>query len=281
MSDFEILVDGVDFGEGPRWRDGSLWYSDFYQYAVYRVSETGLREVEVGGLTQQPSGLGWLPDGRLLIVSMLDRRVLRRELDGEIVEHADLSGVAEHHCNDMVVAANGDAYVGNFGFDLDGGGTDAFAPGTLALVRPDGTVSPAAGDMWFANGSVISADGATLIVGETFAGRYSAFTIGDDGSLHDRRIWAEVPGTAPDGCAVDAEGAIWFADAIGHQVVRVREGGEVTHRLATDAPTFACTLGGPGGDQLYVLTAPGAGAEHAAGRGEGAVLVTTIDVPAA
>lgn len=279
VSEFEIFVDGVDFGEGPRWHDGALWYSDFYQHSVYRVDDTGRREVVVQ-VENQPSGLGWLPDDRLLMVSMLDRRVLRREHDGALVEHADLSKVAEYHCNDMVVAADGTAYVGNFGFDLHAGGMDAFTPATLALVRPDGTVEAAADDLWFANGSVITPDGSTLIVGETFAGRYSAFTIADDGTLHDRRVWAEVPGTAPDGCAADAEGAIWFADAAGRQVIRVREGGEVTHTLPTGAGTFACALGGPAGDQLYVLTAAGATPDEVAGTGSGAILVTTVPVPA-
>ncbi|MGI9600384.1 MAG: SMP-30/gluconolactonase/LRE family protein [Acidimicrobiales bacterium] len=280
VSGFETFLDGVDFGEGPRWHDGQFWYSDFYQHSVYRVDDAGTREVVVQ-VDNQPSGLGWLPDGRLLIVSMLDRRVLRLEPDGTLVEHADLSGLAEYHCNDMVVAANGDAYVGNFGFDLHGGGMDAFAPGTLALVRPDGSVSAAADDMWFANGSVITPDGGTLIVGETFGARYSAFSIESDGSLGDRRVWAEVPGTAPDGCAADAEGAIWFADAMGQQVIRVREGGEITHRLDTGAGTYACALGGPTGQQLYVLTAVGPGEEEAGGSGAGTVLTTTVDVPAA
>ncbi len=275
MHDLQPFVTDVDFGEGPRWHDGSFWYSDFYQGCVYRVNEAGER-VAVAEVAERPSGLGWLPDGQMLIVSMTNRKVLRLGGDG-LVEHADLSGVATWYCNDMVVAANGNAYVGNFGFDLDKGGLDAFTGAALALVRPDGTVETAATDLAFPNGSVITPDGSTLIVGETFGAQYTAFTIAADGTLSDRRIWASVPDTAPDGCVLDADGGIWFSDARGNRVLRVLEGGEVTDTIDTPLPTYACTLGGPDGRTLYILTAASASPDEARGSGAGVIYTTTVD----
>ena len=272
---FELVVGDVDFGEGPRWRDGRLWYSDFYQRAIYAVSPDGNREAIHADLDDRPSGLGWLPDGSLLVVAMTTRRLLR-EQGGALVHHADLSSVASGNCNDMVVSGTGDAYVGNFGFDFEAGET--LAPADLALVRPDGTVSVAATGLAFPNGMVITPDGTTLVVGETFGARYQAFTIGGDATLSDQRTWAEVPGTAPDGCTLDAEGGIWFADALGSQVVRVREGGEVTHTLPTPMPVFACMLGGDDGRTLYALCAPSSTPAEVAGRGAGAIYALDVDI---
>jgi sugar lactone lactonase YvrE len=272
----EQLVGGVDFGEGPRWHEGRLWYSDFHQRAVYAVSVDGTREAMHAGLPDRPSGLGWMPDGRLLVVSMTERKLLRDD-DGTLVEHADLSSVATGSCNDMVVDANGNAYVGNFGFDFEAG--EAPVPADLALVRPDGSVSVAATGLRFPNGTVITPDGSTLIIGESFGAGYEAFTINDDATLGDRRRWADVPGTAPDGCTLDSEGAIWFADARGSVVVRVREGGEVTHRIPTPMPTFACALGGTDGRTLFILCAPTSRPDDVAGRAAGAIYTTTVDVP--
>lgn len=268
------FLGGIDFGEGPRWHLGRLWYSDFYQHTVYAVTPDGRRDavVEVPG---QPSGLGWLPDGRLLVVSMTDRRVLRLDPDG-LRLHADLADIAEHHCNDMVVDATGNAYVGNFGFDLHAAVPGSARPARLALVRPDGSTAAVASDLRFPNGSVVTADGSTLIVGESMGARYTAFTIGADGTLGDRRVWAEVPGTAPDGCTLDVDGGIWFADALGAQVIRVLEGGVITDRIDVGAPTFACTLGGDDGRTLFVLTAPGPTPEQAAGRAAGTILTTRV-----
>lgn len=272
-----LLVDGVDFGEGPRWHDGRLWYSDFHQRAIHSVGPDGDRRVEHGNLGDRPSGLGWMPDGSLLVVFMTQRMLMRIGADGVPKVHADLDRVAEWHCNDMVVAADGTAYVGNFGFDLEG--RAPFATATLALVRPDGTVEPAATDLRFPNGSVITDDGATLIVGQSFGGNYVAFTIRDDGTLTDRREWASIPGTAPDGCTLDAGGGIWFADAIGSQVVRVEEGGRVTHRIPTPQPVFACMLGGDDGRTLYALCAPGSHPDEVAGKGAGGIHHLRVDLP--
>ncbi|MEM8621687.1 MAG: SMP-30/gluconolactonase/LRE family protein [Actinomycetota bacterium] len=275
----ELFVDNIDFGEGPRWRDGRLWWSDFYQHTISSVGAGGDRRVELD-YDGRPSGLGWLPDGRLLFVSMLDQRVMRREHDGSVVEHADLSSIATDKCNDMVVDARGRAYVGNFGFDLEA--QAEFTPTTLALVHPDGAVEQVADDMAFPNGSVIvPGDGsATLIVGESFDGRYTAFDIDDaTGHLSSRRIWAEIAGTAPDGCAIDAEDAIWFSDAVGSQVVRVFEGGEVAATIPTPLPTYACMLGGDDGHTLFVLTAVDAHPDQADGTATGAIYTTRVDAP--
>ena len=273
---WEQVVDGIDFGEGPRWHLGRLWFSDFYQGTISSVGHDRRRRVEVE-YDGRPSGLGWLPDGRLLFVSMLDRRVMRRETDGSIVEHADLDGIATGFCNDMVVGPLGNAYVGNFGFDFEGGEPPAAA--TLAIVWADGTVTAAADELRFPNGSVITDDGSTLIVGESMGARYTAFTITNDRGLTDRRIWAEVPGMAPDGCTIDADEAIWFADALGSQVVRVLEGGEITHRLPTPDNVYACMLGGVDGRTLFALTAAGTHPDEVAGTATGALWQTQVDVP--
>lgn len=279
MRALEVFVDGVDFGEGPRWHEGRLWYSDFYQRAIYAVSPSGERKAMFADLADRPSGLGWLPDGRLLAVSMVDRKVLRQEQVGGalLVEHADLSAVATGHCNDMVVDGEGNAYVGNFGYDFEADA--AFATANLALVRPDGSVEVAATDLRFPNGSVITPDGRTLIVGESFGAGYEAFTIAEDAKLVDRRRWADVPGAAPDGCTLDAEGGIWFADALGSRVLRIVEGGDVTHEIPTPMPTFACVLGGDDGRSLFVLCAPGTHPSEVGGAAAGAIYVTTVDLP--
>ena len=274
MSGLELLVDGLDFGEGPRWHDGRLWYSDFYQHNVYAVSPGGARESILDLGSEQPSGLGWMPDGSLLVVAMTARRVLR-VADGEVTIHADLSEIATWHCNDMVVAADGTAYVGNFGWDIehDRGHPQA---ATLAVVRPDGSVQSGPGDLLFPNGSVITPDGSTLVIAETFGGRFSAFPLDADGHPGEGREWAPVPGAAPDGCTLDSAGGIWFADAAGSGVVRVLEGGTITDRLPTPQPAYACMLGGDDGRTLFILTAPGAGADRA-GTGEGCIWTTTVE----
>lgn len=286
QADWTLVIDGIDFGEGPRWHDGRLWFSDFHQQTISSVEihpdGSGTRHVE---LTHdgRPSGLGWLPDGRLLFVSMLDRKVMRREADGTVVEHADLSGVAGGHTNDMVVADDGTAYVGNFGFDFEAG--DSVETTTLAIVRPDGSVTADSRELLFPNGAVITDSGNTLIVGETFGGQYTAFTIDDDGSLTEPRIWAEVEGTAPDGCTLDADHHIWFSDAAGRQVVRI--GGSMTMsdpgtvRLSTPNNTYACMLGGDDGRTLFVLTCDDADPSVAAGTATGAIYSTRVDVPRA
>ncbi|HMK10037.1 MAG TPA: SMP-30/gluconolactonase/LRE family protein [Acidimicrobiales bacterium] len=250
MTTPEVLFEGLSFGEGPRWHDGRLWVSDFYTHRVLAIADDGTAETIVE-VPNRPSGLGWLPDGRLLVVSMTDRRLLR--LDGAtLVEHADLSAVASGDCNDMVVDASGRAYVGNFGYDFAHRGTPKAA--TLALVGPDGAVSAAASDLQFPNGTVITPDGATLVLGETFGRRLTAFDIAPDGSLSNRREWADLGNVTPDGICLDEEGGIWVADPTNSQCVRVLEGGQVTDRIPTERGCFACMLGGPDRRTLHLVT---------------------------
>ncbi len=272
----ETLVTGLDFGEGPRWHDGRLWYSDFFRHRVSAVTVDGTRETMLE-IDDQPSGLGWLPDGRMLVVSMLKRQVLRVEHDGSVVVHADLSSIATARCNDMVVAADGNAYVGNFGAEIDQGLEPRTAD--LALVRPDGSVEVAAEAMQFPNGSVITPDDRTLVVGESMGRRYTAFDIAADGTLSNRRVWAELGDIVPDGCTLDAEGAIWSANCLGSDVARVREGGEILDRVEVGQPTYACALGGDDGRTLFILSADSHNEADAAGKATGVIRTLQVDVP--
>jgi sugar lactone lactonase YvrE len=271
------LLTGLVFPEGPRWHDGKLWFSDMHGPRVMTVDLAGQSEevVEVPG---QPSGLGWTPDGKLLVVSMTDRRLLRLEVDG-LVEVADLASLASFHCNDMVVDAHGRAYIGNFGFDLDGQGQ--FATAALIVVEPDGRARIAADELAFPNGSVITPDGRTLIVGESFASRLTAFEIAPDGSLGGRRQWAKLEGAVPDGICLDAEGAVWVASPVSNELLRVREGGEVLDRIPTSQSAIACMLGGPERRMLFVLTADGTDPEKLKAAPTGRIEMVEVPVPGA
>jgi sugar lactone lactonase YvrE len=290
----ETLLEGGSFFEGPRWHDGRWWVSDFYRHVVLTVDPDGTAS-EVMTVEAQPSGLGWMPDGSLLVVSMRDRRVLRRTPDGEVALHADIAGLCGGHANDMVVDAHGRAYVGNFGFDLMSGQDPAAA--NLVRVDPDGTAGVAAEDLLFPNGSVITPDGRTLIVGETAGARYTAFTIGDDGSLSDRRVWAQIAPEppqggplgemlaqlkfGPDGCALDAEEHIWSADAMGARAARVAPGGEIVDevRAPEGLGVFACMLGGDDGRTLLLCCAPDFAEHERSAAREAVLLTTTVAVP--
>lgn len=277
---FEVVVDGLAFPECPRWHADVLWFSDQHDQRVVRVDAAG-KASTVCEVPAQPSGLGWLPDGDLLVVSMHDRRVLRLRADGTLVEHADVSSVATFHCNDMVVDATGRAYVGNFGFDFENGA--AMATAAIALVDPDGTVRVAADEVAFPNGSVITPDGRTFIVGESAGGGLTAFAIAEDGTLHDRREYARVAGAVPDGICLDAEGAIWFADPVSGDVIRVCEGGTVTNRYSVGEglKAYACMLGGDGRRTLYACVAPHHNAERTRAARAGRILATSVDVAGA
>lgn len=246
-----LVLERLAFPESPRWREGALWFSDFYTHQVQRLGPDGRCET-VATVPGQPSGLGGLPDGRLLIVSMTDRRLLR--LDGEALTIvADLSALAPFHCNDMVVDAQGRAYIGNFGFDMLA--REAPRPTGLILVEPDGRARVVADDLAFPNGAVITPDGRTLIVAESYAGQLSAFDILNDGSLRNRRVWAPLPErVAPDGICLDTEGAVWLASPTSREVLRVREGGEVTRRVPMPGQAAACMLGGADRRTLYILS---------------------------
>jgi sugar lactone lactonase YvrE len=250
----EPWLDGFAFLEGPRWHAGRLWFSDMHAHRVYAASEDGAVEA-VARVPECPSGLGWLPGGQLLLVSMEDRKLLRREADGGLVTHAELSGIAAYHCNDMVVDAAGRAYVGNFGFDIHTGQPPRAAK--LALVQPDGAASAAADDLMFPNGAVITPNGRTLIVGESFGRRLTAFDIDPaSGALSHRRVWAALEGGAvPDGICLDAERAIWVASPTSREFLRVHEGGRVSQRIACgERMAIACMLGGADRRTLFALT---------------------------
>lgn len=285
-----VLAD-LSYLECPRWHEGRIWFVDFYTHRVLSATADGADLRTEAVVPAQPSGLGWLPDGRLLVVSMRDARLLRREADGTLVTHADLAAHVTGHPNDMVVDADGRAYLGNFGFDLMNGAP--VAPTDLVRVDPDGTVTTVAHDMWFPNGSVITDDGV-LVVGETFGNRITAFDLTRDGELTNRRAWAtfgdlpterDLPTAlsqlvvAPDGCCLDAEGALWVADAIGNRLIRVRESGEIVDQIAVGSGVYACMLGGDDGATLFACSAPDFD-EHARSQARDArLLAVQVDVP--
>jgi sugar lactone lactonase YvrE len=250
MAGFHVLLDGLMFPEGPRWHRNKLFFSDMHAHKVLAVDMKGNAE-EVCEVPAWPSGLGWLPNGKMLIVSMTDRKLLVREKSGELKTHADISNLASFHCNDMVVDGAGRAYVGNFGYDLLSGAPAKKAE--LVLVNSDGASRVVADELDFPNGTVETADGKTLIVGESMGHRLTAFDIQADGSLSNRRVWAELGDAVPDGIALDAENAVWVASPMSKQVMRVKEGGEVTDRAGFDSMPIACALGGPKRKTLFVL----------------------------
>lgn len=286
------LLEGGGFFEGPRWHDDTWWVSDFYRHQVSTVTPDGAETVVVE-VDQQPSGLGWLPDGSLVIASMRDHQVLRYSA-GVMTTLAEVG----EHCggllNDLVVDDQGHVFVGNFGFDIMGG--EDPAPANLVRVDPDGTVAVAATDLNFPNGAVITPDGGTLIVGETTGNRCTAFTLDVDGNLTDRRVWAEFAAApdattfvdglaqivvAPDGCTLDAEGHLWVADALGNRAVRVAPGGEIVEEITApgNLGVYACQLGGPAGTTLLLCSAPDFFEHNRMNTREAVLFTTEVDVP--
>lgn len=244
------FVGGLAFPEGPRWHEDALWCSDIADGKVLRISALGEVSVIAEGLLR-PSGLGWLPDGRLLAVAGEQRQLLRREGQAWTL-HADLASIVPASCNDMVVDAQGRAYVGNWGFDYEAGGKPVNT--VLVCVEPDGQARVVADDLAFPNGTVITPDGRTLIVAETFARQLSAFDIADDGSLSGRRVWAATGDASPDGICLDAQGGVWLASPPTGEVLRVLEGGAVTQRIKVGADAVACMLGGVDRRTLFILS---------------------------
>jgi sugar lactone lactonase YvrE len=276
-SELSVVTDGLTFVETPRWHEGRLWFSEFFEPRVLAMSEDGSLETIVR-VPNQPAGLGWLPDGRLLVVSMKDRKVMR--LDGdELVEHADISHLASWHANDMIVDRHGRAYVGNWGFDVHSGAP--FSTAILARVDPDGSTHAAEEGTSFPNGMAIIDDGRTLLLSESRRRWISAFDIAEDGSLSNKRVWAKLPGVRPDGIAVDTAGGVWVADAEGHRVLRVVEGGEWTHQIDLgDRQAYACALGGADGRTLYLCSAHSFAEEECVERMSGAILSLRVEHPA-
>jgi sugar lactone lactonase YvrE len=276
----ETLLEAGAFFESPRWHEGRWWFSDFFRRVVVTAGEREDVD-EVLQVDGRPSGLGWLPDGSLLVVSMLERRLLRRLPGGELALHADLSLACDWHANDMVVAVDGSAYVGNFGFDL---GNQPARPTALVRVPPDGGSAMRVGEgLLFPNGAVITDDGRTLVVCETWASRLTAFDVEPDGLLANRRVWAVVPRTAPDGCTLDAEGCVWFADARSNRCLRVAEGGAAVgaETVPDGLRCFACMLGGDDGRTLAICAAPDYDERARSASLASVVFVTQVDVPRA
>jgi sugar lactone lactonase YvrE len=250
MMETSKLIGGLEFPEGLRWHKNRLWFSDMNACRVMAVDLEGTLET-IKEMPGPCSGLGWLPDDRLLIVSMLDRCLMRLDAT-ELTLVADLYDLATYHCNDMVVDSQGRSYIGNFGFDLNRG--EKVKPAEIILVTPDGQARVVADDLAFPNGTVITPDGKTLIVGETYRSCLTAFEILPDGSLTGRRNWAQFDGAVPDGISLDEEGAIWVASPTSNEVIRVLEGGQVTQRHKFANSVYACMLGGPNRRTLFVAT---------------------------
>ena len=248
----ETILRDFHFIEGPRWHENALWFSDMHGHRVMRSALDGQAHEVARIEDDHPSGLGWLPDGRLLVVAMATQQLRRVEPDGSVVVHADLSDLAVGNLNDMISAPDGTAWVGDMGFDVHAESA-APGPGQTIVVRPDGTAARAAGDLIAPNGHILTEDGRTLIVAESGGFRLTAFDVASDGSLDNRRTYAALtpePGfdfAPPDGVCLDAEGAVWLGDPIARKFYRVLPGGEVTDCVvpAGGAAAIACTLGGP------------------------------------
>lgn len=275
MTELHTLLTGLVMGEVPRWYDGRLWFSDMGAGEVLTADLMGNREVVARVRTL---GIGFLPDGRLLIVSGGDGRLLRREPDGTLATYANLAPLARTFWNDLVVDGRGNAYVNNVGFDFPAG---AFAPGIVALVTPDGAARQVAEGLAFPNGMAVTPDNATLIVAESYGERLTGFDIAADGSLSNQRVWASLPGGHPDGICLDAAGAVWYADVPAKRCVRVREGGEVLQTIGLDRGCFACALGGTDKRTLFMMAAEFSRAGNMAGTRTGEVLTAEVSTPGA
>ena len=277
VAELRILMSGLGLGESPRWHNDRLWFSDWGTQEIIAVDLEGKSEVIVS-VPSFPCCIDWLPDGRLLIVSASDRLLLRREPDGSLVTHADLTSLSDRPWNEIVVDGRGNAYINNIGFDLLAG--EEVALGILALVTPNGSARQVADGVAFPNGMVVTPDNSTLILAESYGNRLTAFDIAADGSLSHRRVWADLNGGAPDGICLDAEGAVWYGDVPNKRCVRVREGGEVLQTISLDRGCFACMLGGVDNRTLLMMAAEWRGpAGIAGGARTGRVLTVEASAP--
>ena len=278
MLEPRTLLSGITFGESPRWHDDRLWFSDWGTQEVVAVDLEGEREVIVG-VPSSPFSIDWLPDGRPLIVSGPEGILLRREPDGSLVTHADLSSLSDHPWNEIVVDGRGNAYVNNIGFDFPVG---EFAPGIVALLTPDGSVRQVADGVAFPNGMAVTPDNSTLIVAESYGNKLTAFDIAEDGGLSNRRVWADLGVGVPDGICLDAEGAVWYADVPNKRCARVAEGGEELQTIELDLGCFACMLGGQQRRTLFIVAQEWGGTEAMAeSRRTGRVLTAPAPAPGA
>lgn len=278
MSELRTIVTGLAFPECPRWHAGSLWFSDMHADQVFQVSESG-EILQTLAVPDNPGGLGWLPNGHLLIVGM-KRNLLYQLIDGQLQVYADLGTVHTHQSNDMVVGNNGTVYIGNFGFDLMAGAPPQQTQ--LAQVALGGAVSAGPDELSFPNGMVITDAGKTLVVAESWGNRLTAFAIAADGSLGQRRVWAELGDLIPDGICLDAEGCIWVSACANHACVRVREGGEVLQSIETgDLNPFACMLGGADGQTLFMCNSGATHPQHTLSERSGRIDCVRVAVPAA
>jgi sugar lactone lactonase YvrE len=272
-----VLLDDLVFPESPRWHDGRLWFCDWGAGEVIAVDLHGTREL-IARVNSFPFCIDWLPDGHLLVVSAREKRLLRRERDGSLVAYADLAGLSEKPWNEIVVDRRGNAYVNNIGFDYP---QEEFAPGIVALVTPQGALRQVADGLAFPNGMVVTPDNSTLIVAESYSGKFTAFDIGPDGGLTNRRTWAAVDGSAPDGICLDTENAVWYADVPKQQCVRVRAGGQVLQTIQADRGCFACALGGAERRILFITANEWQGPASLDGKRMGQVLAVRVDAPGA
>jgi sugar lactone lactonase YvrE len=270
------IATGLVLGESPRWHDGRLYVSDWGAGEILALDADGGGREVVARVERLPFCFDFLPDGRMLVVDGRAARLLRREPDGTLVPHVDLTALAPPPWNDIVVDGRGNAYVNATGFDFPGG---EFAPGFVALVTPDGSIREVADGVAFPNGVAVTPDNATLILAESYGRCLTAWDIADDGSLSGRRVWADLGDGAPDGICVDADGAVWYADVPNRRCVRVREGGEVLDRVELDRGCFACMLGGPSGTTLFIVASEWRGPTDIAATG-GTGVVVAVDAPA-
>ncbi len=279
MAELQTLMTGIAFGESPRWHDNRLWFSDWVAQEIIAVDLEGKSEVVVRvPFPSIPMCIDFLPDGRLLVISTDERLLLRREADGSLVTHADLGGLTDIGFNEIVVDGRGNTYINGGGFDLMSG--EKFAPGIVALVTPSGSARQVADGIAFPNGMIVTPDNSTLIVAESYGQKLTAFDIATDGSLSNRRVWADLAGGFPDGICLDAENAIWYADVPNKRCIRVREGGEVLQAIDLDRGCFACALGGPTMRTLFMVATEWRGPAHmAAGPRTGRILTLEAAVP--
>jgi sugar lactone lactonase YvrE len=278
VTDWTVAYENLAFPEGLRWYGGALHLSDIFAGEILRLTPGG-REV-LARVPGNPSGIGWQPDGTLLAVSMLDRRVVAVR-EGMVQPHADLSEFAQGSANDMLVDGLGRAYVGDFGYDYVAG--EARKAARLCLVQPDGTVSVAAEEVWFPNGMALTADGATLLLAETSAQRITAFSVQAHGTLSSRRVFAQLESARPDGISLDAEGAVWLASPGTGEILRVADGGRVLERRTLPGPGSPSTLvlGGTDGRELYVSVPTSHDAAECRKSKGARIYVDRVDVPAA